>query len=172
MSILEILLGDNQLTFWILAIATISFVPLYVLCLFVPRWRLENRRLCERYLSAAEIPNLNWVWGSNSRLAWSGNGGFKTDNLQLAISPQGLCLKQEDQGLIFFAPEFVWVYLPTVCIPWEFVKCVNHSKFGFFDAQITISGFVDGGTLDICVKSTDVRMGKLVAECAAAACSI
>ena len=134
---------------------------LSVICLLAywARPRIEFKWLRDRYRADAQMPEPNWVFiGNTGTLFETGTLTLKSNQstfhtcLLIAFSARGLCLKlNPEHGATGF--------LPPVCIPWEFVQCVSHSKFGFFKADFTISGLEKGRTIELHVESRDQKVG-------------
>lgn len=128
------------------------------------RRRPEIGRLREQFEAAPAISDSEWVWAvgpAAAQVRLSGHSAFYA-NLLIAFTPQGMCLKLRE-------PYSPLGNLPAIRIPWQFVKCVAKSKFGFFRADFTVTGFDDGQTIGIEIHSTNQEMGRFIAQCATAA---
>lgn len=158
---MESILNIRDPLLWIMSVAVVLllFARLYPLTLY---FNSGIRRVTERYAIMSEIPHLDWVWLGATRWRFAGRWCGNGDCLYAADCGSGLYLKRE-----YDLNNVKWVNLPVVLIPRQFVKCVDRSKYGFFDAQFTVSGFKAGELLEFDIKSTDVKIGKFIVRCAA-----
>ncbi len=111
--------------------------------------------LKQRFLAKSDMPAVDWVRCGPIQLAFSkpSVAGGGPDQL-MACSPLGLCWR---------TPEMF-----TLCIPWESIKLVSHSRFGFFRADFIIEGFADNRKVYISLESTDPQMGMFIEQCSSA----
>ena len=120
--------------------------------LHLNRWDKLSRQLKERYSVPLGAPPLSWVQVHRLEIRTPEFSGSWRNRQLMATSPVGLFLRLDD-GL-------------TVLFHWADIKLIHSSKFGFFKAEFTISGFTDGHPISLKLESTDQAVGRFIEQCA------
>lgn len=136
--------------FGLLVLGLLACVIYWAICLR-RHWEIIDL-LKQRFLAKSDLPTIDWVRCGPVQLAFSKPTGTGGGNAQLmACSPLGLCLRMQEMF--------------TLCIPWESIKLVYRSNFGFFRADFIIEGFADNRMVYITLESTDPQITTFVKKC-------